>query len=131
MDFDATVVEDQFPDVGPPVPGAVYWLRRFSKEGARIILNTMRSVDQDTGDVLTPAVSFFKKHGIHLYGVNENPEQKEWTTSPKVHADVYIDDKNFGMPMIDGIKDPDKEVVDWDKVGPKVMLMIQDKHKEQ
>lgn len=52
------------------------------------------------GNYLTEAVDWFKKNDIPLYGINENPEQKSWTTSPKAYCQLYIDDAALGIPLI-------------------------------
>ena len=50
-----------------------------------------------------------------LDAVNENPSQQRWTSSPKVHADLYIDDSSLGCPIrfVDGVKRP---VADWTRI---------------
>lgn len=110
VDFDGTCVEHDYPSVGLEVEGAVETLRQLTKEGHRIILYTMRS-----GELLDAAVRWFKERKIELWSVNRNPEQAEWTSSPKVHADLYIDDSALGCPIIyiDGVRRP---VVNWRKV---------------
>jgi hypothetical protein len=65
------------------------------------------------GDYLTDAVNWFKERDIQLYGINENPTQKDWTTSPKSYANLYIDDASLGCPLIYGRERP---YVDWDAV---------------
>ena len=110
VDFDGTCVEHDYPAVGLDVEGAASTLLELSKRGHRIILFTMRS-----GAKLEDALRWFKRHKIELWGVNENPEQREWTESVKVYADYYIDDCAVGCPImfIDGVRRP---VVDWRKV---------------
>ena len=110
IDFDGTCVEHEYPSVGMDVEGAVETLRALNNKGHRLILFTMRS-----GDKLDKAVKWFKDREIELWAVNENPEQREWTESPKVFADVYIDDAALGCPImfIDGVRRP---VVNWRKV---------------
>ena len=110
VDFDGTCVEHNYPAIGMEVEGAVDVLRALNKRGHRIILNTMRS-----GDKLDAAVKWFRDRKIELWGVNRNPEQEEWTSSPKVYADLYIDDSALGCPImfIDGARRP---VVKWSKV---------------
>lgn len=110
VDFDGTCVEHNYPAIGMEVEGAVEVLRAINKRGHRIILNTMRS-----GEKLDAAVKWFSDRKIVLWGVNRNPEQEEWTTSPKVYADWYIDDSALGCPImfIDGVRRP---VVKWSKV---------------
>ena len=124
VDFDGTIVEHVFPDIGKPVPGAFKWLKKIQKAGARLILWTMRSDGQSSGDVLTQAVEFCAKHGIEFFGVNQNPEQK-WSTSPKAYAHIYIDDAAFGCPLVESKRCGGRPMVDWDAVGPKVVEMIE------
>ena len=110
IDFDGTCVEHDYPAVGLEVEGAVETLRALNKRGHRLILFTMRS-----GEKLEAAERWFRDRKIELWAVNENPEQRSWTTSPKVYADYYIDDSALGCPImfIDGVRHP---VVNWSKV---------------
>ena len=111
VDFDGTCVEHNYPAIGMDVEGAVDVLRELNKHGHRIILNTMRS-----GLRLEAAVRWFRDRKIELWAVNRNPEQEQWTSSPKVYADIYIDDAALGCPVrfIDGVR---HHVVDWSKVS--------------
>ena len=122
LDFDGTVVDHRYPDIGEPVPGAIKWLKRLQQSGARIILFTMRSNNSDTGNLLGEAVKYLEKNGIRLYGINKNPDQDEWTSSPKVYANVYIDDSAFGCPLVQP-KGFSRPCVDWKVVGPQVEHM--------
>ena len=110
VDFDGTCVEHNYPAIGMDVEGAVDVLRALNKHGHRIILNTMRS-----GQRLEAAVRWFRDRKIELWAVNRNPEQEQWTSSPKVYADIYIDDSALGCPLIflEGVRRP---VVNWSKV---------------
>jgi ribonucleotide monophosphatase NagD (HAD superfamily) len=110
IDFDGTCVEHDYPAVGMDVEGAVETLRALQSHGHRLILFTMRS-----GERLEAAKRWFKDRKIELWGVNRNPEQKEWTESCKVYADFYIDDSALGCPImfIDGVRRP---VVNWAKI---------------
>lgn len=110
IDFDGTCVEHDYPAVGMDVEGAVDTLRALNKRGHRLILYTMRS-----GEKLEAALKWFKERKITLWAVNRNPEQEEWTDSPKVFADLYIDDSALGCPImfIEGVRRP---VVKWAKV---------------
>jgi len=62
------------------------------------------------------AIRWFEHHGLPLYGMNENPDQKEWTNSPKVYAHHYIDDAAVGCPLIHP-KGFARECVDWIKIA--------------
>ena len=75
----------------------------------------MRSHNSAGEDTLQLALNWFEKQGVPLYGVNENPTQKEWTASPKVYGDLYIDDGALGAPLktdVDG-----QAYIDWNKVA--------------
>ncbi len=124
IDFDGTVVDHCFPEIGRPAPGALYWLRAWQEAGAKLILFTVRS-----GDRLAPAVDFLESEGIGFYGINANPSQFSYSRSPKVRADFYIDDRGFGCPTVhpEGFHNP---CVDWSIVGPAVMLEIAKEHPE-
>ena len=122
VDFDGTIVDHRYPEIGQPVPGAVKWLKLLHRQGARLILFTMRSDGGVAGNALTDALDYLRSEGVELFAVNENPGQQEWTSSPKVYADVYIDDSAFGCPLIrpTGFARP---CVDWNEVGPAVEHM--------
>ena len=114
IDFDGTIVKHEYPAIGPDVPGAFKYIRKFQEAGAKIILHTMRG-----GVELLEAVEHIYDHGIELYGINANPDQT-WTTSKKVWGNLYIDDAAFGCPLIQD----ERPYVDWHIVGPKVMEML-------
>jgi hypothetical protein len=114
LDFDGTVVTHEFPQIGTELPHCVAVLNRIVNNGGRIVLNTMRS-DREEGDYLTQAVDWFKERNIPLFGINVNPEQTEWTTSPKVYAHIYIDDAALGCPT-EYLAYPGRPSVNWHKV---------------
>ncbi|QNM84681.1 hydrolase [Polaribacter pectinis] len=93
VDFDGTIVEDAFPKVGKPILFAFETLKKLQSEGHRLILWTYRS-----GSKLNDAVEFCKENGIEFYAVNKNfPEEVyEEKYSRKIHADLFIDDRNVG-----------------------------------
>ena len=93
IDFDGTVVTHAYPHMGMDA-GAVPVLKELVANDCKLILYTMRS-----GQLLEKAVQWFKEQKIPLYAINENPGQKSWTSSPKVHADLYIDDSALGCPI--------------------------------
>lgn len=109
VDFDGTVVTHAYPEIGEDA-GAVPVLRELTDNGCRLILLTMRS-----GRLLDEAVEWFRRNGIELHAVNANPRQQAWTSSPKVHADLYIDDSALGCPLrfVDGVNRP---VADWVRI---------------
>ena len=109
IDFDGTCVTHDYPYIGSDI-GAVPVLRKLVDSGCLLILNTMRS-----GKTLKEAEQWFKDNNIPLYGVNQNPSQRSWTTSPKVYADLYIDDSALGIPLKTSPTSV-RPFVDWVKV---------------
>ena len=94
VDFDGTMVEDKYPQVGKPMLFAVETLHKLHNEGYQIVLWTYRS-----GKALEDAIEFCKKNKIELSGINNsymNEEFDEKTQSRKINADYFIDDRNIG-----------------------------------
>lgn len=118
VDFDSTVVHDEWPWAGADVPGSVATLKKLLMAGHRLILLTQREhVSQDgCPDVLQVALDWFKDRRIKLWSVNHNPDaDRDFYPARKVYADVYIDDHNLGIPLLpytngDGDSAP---YVDW------------------
>ena len=95
VDFDGTIVMDDFPDIGYPVPNAINTIQKLIDNDHKIVLWTARS-----GKYLDEAVEFLRDEGITLWGINSNPTQHKWSSSPKAHCDMFIDDKAFGCPLM-------------------------------
>jgi hypothetical protein len=111
VDFDGTCVDHMYPEIGADVPFAVFALDYLQKCGFDIILWTMRS-----GQTLDDAVEWFRNRDIKLYGINNNPQQHEWTNSPKAYANIYIDDNAIGCPLLLNPRYNGRPYVDWIKV---------------
>jgi hypothetical protein len=113
VDFDGTCVTHAFPAVGQEI-GANEVLLELAKKGHKLILFTMRSDNVKTGQMyLTDAVNWFKKWNIPLYGIQSDPQQKAWTTSPKCYAEIYIDDVALGAPLVYNPDMSDRPFIDW------------------
>ncbi|MBN2598090.1 BT0820 family HAD-type phosphatase [Labilibaculum sp.] len=93
VDFDGTIVQHKYPEIGNEIPFAIESLMALQKEGHQIILWTYR-----TEENLFEAVDFCEKRGLEFYAVNSNYPEEEFddTISRKIYADLYIDDRNFG-----------------------------------
>ena len=100
VDFDGTICEATFPDIGKPIKGAFNTLRRLHNEGHELILWTCRA-----NETLMDALCWLEINGISFFdAVNENtetwkelfPELKNDKAGRKIFADVYIDDKQIG-----------------------------------
>lgn len=109
IDFDGTIVENEYPHIGRPVPMALEVLKELTEKKYRLILYTMRD-----GKELNEAVVYCNRNNLDFWGINKNPEQSEWTSSPKVYANVYFDDCAAGIPLLAGGNN--KPYVDWVKV---------------
>jgi hypothetical protein len=107
VDFDGTCVTHEYPFIGKDI-GAVPVLKKMVASGCNLILFTMRS-----GKTLDDAVRWFNNNGIKLYGIQTNPKQKSWTTSPKSLADLMIDDSALGCPLKIDTSLSNRPFVDW------------------
>jgi hypothetical protein len=124
VDFDGTIADHRYPDIGQEVPGAFRYLKEFQERGCKLVLWTMRSDCPENGPTLTDAVEFCRQHGIEFFGVNHNPEQGDWTSSPKAYAHLYIDDAAFGCPLRENPRMGGRPFVDWSIVGPAVLAKL-------
>lgn len=119
VDFDGTCVTHDFPHTGKDI-GAAPVLRKLYEKGHAIILFTMRSNQETVGHysktVLGEAVRWFEKNGIPLHGINKNPDQHHWTSSPKAYGHIYIDDAALGCPLIYDESIHNKPFCDWKKI---------------
>lgn len=103
IDFDGTIVENDFPEVGKLRKNVIPVMNRLHREGYKIVINTCR-----TGPHEDDARMCLINNGIPFDTLNENtaesiaqyPEE-----SRKLSADLYIDDRNLG-----GIPD------DWEEI---------------
>lgn len=134
VDFDGTCVTHEFPLIGWNVPGAVEVLKALNAAGATLIVWTIRS-DQPTvsgdpheaeraakhssTDFLSQAVEWFNDHDIRLTYVNNNLQQKKWSSSPKAYAHLYIDDAALGCPLVHGAHN--RPYVDWHEVAARLV----------
>jgi len=93
VDFDGTIVEHKYPEIGKEKLFAFETLLTMQKRGFKIILWTVRS-----GERLEEAVEFCRDKGLEFYAVNKNyPEEViDENFERKIEADIYIDDRNVG-----------------------------------
>jgi len=93
IDFDGTIVEHKYPEIGKERTFAFSTMKELQKQGHKLILWTYRA-----GNELDEAVRYCKENGVEFYAINKNyPEEKyDDSISRKILADVYIDDRNVG-----------------------------------
>ncbi|MDR2009593.1 MAG: hypothetical protein LBQ22_03840 [Bacteroidales bacterium] len=93
VDFDGTIVEHRYPEIGEILPEAFEVLRELQENGHRLILWTLRD-----GIDLESAVNFCLDNGIIFYAVNHSKPDEEFNKyiSRKIDVDYFIDDRNIG-----------------------------------
>jgi hypothetical protein len=94
IDFDGTIVEDAFPDIGALKEDAKFFINKVREKGDKWILWTVR-----TKEHLINALRFLDENNLLPDTVNTNvPEAIEFLgeDSRKIYADYYIDDKSSG-----------------------------------
>jgi hypothetical protein len=93
VDFDGTIVEHKYPQIGKEQLFAFETLKQLIKQRHQVILWTYRA-----GKELDEAVEYCKENGVEFFAVNRNyPEEHyDGSISRKIDADVYIDDRNLG-----------------------------------
>ncbi|MCP4312238.1 MAG: hydrolase [Bacteroidetes bacterium] len=94
VDFDGTIVEHRYPEIGKEILFAFDTLRALQKQKHLLILWTYRS-----GRELDEAVEYCRQNGIEFYAVNKSYPEEEFDenySSRKIEADLFIDDRNIG-----------------------------------
>jgi len=90
VDFDGTLFEDAFPDIGEPIIPVIEFCKRQKWLGYPVILWTCRG-----GERLQAAIDACREQGLEFDAINDNPfsEYAHLGVTRKIHADLYIDDK--------------------------------------
>ncbi len=94
VDFDGTIVEHKYPNIGEERPFAISTLRALAAQHHRLILWTVRR-----GELLEEAVEWCRSRGLEFYAVNKNFPEEILDSSGcfgKINADIFIDDCNLG-----------------------------------
>lgn len=92
VDFDGTLCENKWPEIGMPNEELIEYLKKRQANGEKLILWTNR-----VGNRLDEAVKWSAEKGLVFDAVNENlPEIVEafGVDSRKIFANEYIDDRN-------------------------------------
>lgn len=95
VDFDGTIVEHRYPEIGEEIPFATDTLKMLIQDHHKLILWSVRE-----GKLLDEAVEWCRQRGVEFYAVNRDyPEEtvnNNQHFSRKLKADVFIDDRNLG-----------------------------------
>lgn len=92
VDFDGTLCENKWPEIGMPNEELIEYLKKRQTNGEKLILWTSRNEEQTK-----EAVEWCKKYGLVFDAVNDNlPEIVEafGGNCRKIFANEYIDDRN-------------------------------------
>ena len=92
VDFDGTIVEHAYPEIGRPIPFAIETLLQLQKEDHKLILWTVRE-----GELLQEAIDYCAERGLYFFAENANyrGEDRE-KAARKLGADLFIDDRSLG-----------------------------------
>lgn len=94
IDFDGTIVEHKYPEIGKEILFAFETIKALQKQKHQLILWTFRS-----GRELDEAVAYCRQNGVEFYAVNASYPEEEFDedfASRKIDADIFIDDRNIG-----------------------------------
>jgi hypothetical protein len=105
-DLDGTIfTKVPFPAFGEPVPGIIQQIRSLWKDGWKIIIWTCRARSQELVDRLA-------RFNIPYDEINTNSNGPH--DSPKIHADVYLDDKAVCFDgKVEGLAQKIKDFRPW------------------
>ena len=98
VDFDGTIVDEKYPDIGVELPNCFQTLKRLKQNGHKLILWTCRADNLSNTNgrkVLTEAIEYCKAKGLEFDCVNANIPELGVNPLPKIYADYYIDDRNL------------------------------------
>lgn len=93
IDFDGTIVENAYPEIGEPKTGVKSALRYLKSKGHTIIINSCRA-----GIYADNMIKWLRRHDFAFDFVNENDPKRTSQyggDTRKISADIYIDDKNI------------------------------------
>jgi hypothetical protein len=93
VDFDGTIVEHAYPEIGKEIPFAIETLKMLQQDQHLLVLWTVRE-----GDLLDEAVKYCEDKGLIFYAINSNMPDRvdEQFSTRKVSVDLFIDDRNLG-----------------------------------
>lgn len=95
VDFDGTIVQNKYPDIGEEIPFAIDTLKMLRQNGHRLILWTCRE-----GELLDNAVEWCRQRNFEFYAINRDYPEETSDNNPaftrKLKADLFIDDRSLG-----------------------------------
>ena len=118
LDFDGTMVEHAYPNLGHPVPYAIQGLKELQLAGHQIILNTYRA--DISQEALEEAQHYLMSKPYLLPIFDHCPQKKEprpWDLELAIaRGELYIDDIAASIPLVPNEQLPNGMMVDWKNV---------------
>jgi len=106
VDFDGTIADDVFPEMGDPRPGVIEALNKLKKEGFEIIIHSCRTGSYFKDLLFDDQFEMIKEY----MGYYKMPFDSIWVPDKPI-ASAYIDDK--------AVKYKDN----WDEITDKLIKM--------
>lgn len=95
VDFDGTIVENRYPEIGAERPFAIDTLKMLIADKHRLILWSCRE-----GELLDQALNWCRERGVEFYAANRDYPEETVENNPhfsrKLKADMFIDDRSLG-----------------------------------
>lgn len=123
VDFDGTLCERAYPDIGAPKEDVIAKLKKEQQQGAKIILWTCRG-----GEKLAEAIYWCERRGLVFDAINENLSDIIKTFGRdcrKIFANEYWDDAAFN-PLQD--KENKRRLAEVKNVLEEVARCIDEKY---
>jgi hypothetical protein len=97
IDFDGTICEHRFPEIGKILPFAKRTIATLKEQGHKIIIWTCRENISD-GAYIDDMVEWLKKENILYDAINTNVSIG-FSPKPKIYYDILIDDRDLFSPV--------------------------------
>jgi hypothetical protein len=95
IDFDGTIVDNIYPEIGKLKPMAKEIINKLYNDGHYIIIWTCRNNSHIEYDLLTDMKYFLEENDIKYHKINKNVDHIKSGDTPKIYADIYIDDRSL------------------------------------
>lgn len=95
IDFDGTIVENRYPEIGHERPFAIDTLKMLQQDRHQLVLWTCRE-----GQLLEDALQWCRERGVEFYAANRDYPEETTDNNPyfsrKLKVDLFLDDRNLG-----------------------------------
>ena len=122
IDFDGTIVQDNYPEIGKPYPGAIEAINELYDSGYCIIINSCRAREQERD-----MIHWLERNDVLISHCGENCRElvcRYKTDCRKISADIYIDDKSLFAPSMEN---PNQ----WDNIKNLILLKYGTNHERK